>query len=396
MNPVEPNPSASAANGEAPPRRSLRLGIFVAAVLILLVLGAAIVPRWLHGRALVRETADLAVPTVTVVSPVPGKAPAGVLLPAEVDPWIEAPLYARASGYLKRWTADIGAQVKQGDLLAEIETPELDQELDRTRHELAQVEASHALAKLTAERYAGLIQTASVSEQENAEKQADLALKSAQMKAAQANVRRLEQLKGFARVTAPFAGTITARKVDVGDLITAGSAGELFRLAQTDRLRVYASVPQAGAAAIVPGQMADVLIPEKPNQVFQAQVARTAGAIAPTSRTLLVELEVDNGRGEILAGSFAQVRFAGGKGTPPLTVPGNALLFRAEGPQVGVVGPDGKVELRSVKLGRDFGQTVEILSGVTAKDRVILNPSDSLSSGATVRVAQAPASEKKP
>ncbi len=392
----EPNSNPSSPAPASAPRRAFRGAILAAAVLLPLILAAGFVPRWLHGRTLARETADLAVPTVMAVSPEPGKAQSGMPVPAEVEAWIESPVYARASGYVRRWAADIGAEVKQGDLLAEIETPELDQELDRTRHELAQAEASLSIAAITARRYAELVKTASVSEQDNAEKQADLALRSAQTKAAQANLKRLQELKGFARVTAPFAGTVTARKVDVGDLITAGGSRELFRLAQTGKLRVYAQVPQAMAASITPGQMADVLIPEKPNQVFKAKVARTSGAIAPASRTLLVELELDNSRGEILAGSFAQVRFTGAKSTPPLTVPGNALLFRAEGPQVGIVGPDNKVELRSVKLGRDFGQTVEILSGVTPKDRVILNPSDSLSGGVTVRVAQPPVSEKTP
>jgi len=394
MNPVEPNTSA-AANGDATRGGSRRWAV-IAALIILLALFAAIVPRILHGRALKRQTAELALPTVVAVSPAPGKAQGAIPIPAEVDPWIEAPLYARASGYLKRWTADIGVQVKQGELLAEIETPELDQELDRTRHELSEAEASLSIATITAKRYGELVKTASVSEQETAEKQADLALKSAQVEAARSNLRRLQELKGFARVTAPFSGTVTAREVDVGGLITAGGSRELFRLAQTGKLRVYAQVPQGMAASITPGQTADVLIPEKPNRVFKADVARTAGAISSDSRTMLVELEVDNAKGEILAGSFAQVRFTGAKGTPPLTLPGNALLFRAEGPQVGVVGPDGKVELRSVKLGRDFGQTVEILSGVTPKDRVILNPSDSLSSGLTVRVAETPVSEKTP
>jgi RND family efflux transporter MFP subunit len=200
----------------------------------------------------------------------------------------------------------------------------------------------------------------------------------------------LEELHAFARVTAPFSGIITARKTDLGDLIAAGGSKELFRLAQTNRLRVYACVPQTLALRIAPGQNAELLIPERPNQGFPARVTRTAGAISTDSRTLLTELEVDNSKSEILAGSFGQVRFAEAKGQTPLTVPGNTLLFRAEGPQVGVVQPDGTVALRSVKMGRDFGQTVEILGGVSPKDRVILNPSDSLAEGASVRVESKP------
>lgn len=394
MNQLAQNTNDSA-NGDST-RGGSRRWALIAALIILLALCAAIVPRILHARAVKRQTAELALSTVLTVSPEPGKAQGAIPIPAEIEPWIDAPIYARASGYLKRWTADMGTEVKQGELLAEIETPELDQELERTRHELSEAEAALSIATITAKRYGELVKTSSVSEQENAEKQADLALKSAQVEAARANLRRLQEIKGFARVTAPFSGTVTARKVDVGDLITAGGSKELFRLAQTNKLRVYAQVPQAMAPSITVGQTAEVLVPEKPNQVFKADVARTAGAISPDSRTMLVELEVDNAKGEILAGSFAQVRFTGAKGTPPLTLPGNALLFRAEGPQVGIVGPDNKVELRSVKLGRDFGQTIEILSGVTPTDRVILNPSDSLSSGVTVRVAETPASEKKP
>ncbi len=391
MSGIESNgPTASpppGENGVAAPK--LWRAAVVAAPVILALLAIGLVPRWHERTVLAHESRELALPTVEVVSPAPAKSPPGVLLPAEVQPWIDTPIYARATGYVKRWLVDLGAHVKAGQLLAEIETPELDQELDQARHELAEAEASLGIAKITAARYTDLLKTASVNEQETAEKQADYTLKTAVAAAARANVRRLEELRAFARVTAPFDGTVTARDVDVGDLITAGSTKQLFRLAQTDRLRVYVDVPQPVAVAVSPGQHAELLVPERPNRVFPATVARTAGAISPDSRTLLVELEVDNSRGEILAGSFAQVRLMKAKGAPPLTLPGNALLFRAEGPQVGIVGPDDKVELRSVKLGRDFGTTVEILSGVGPSDRVVLNPSDGLNSGTRVRVAAA-------
>jgi RND family efflux transporter MFP subunit len=380
--------NTESANHSTPPPPKLARVLALALVIIVALAAIGYWPRWQHRQTLTAETRELAVPTVAVVSPAPGKAATELPLPAEIKPWIEAPIYARASGYLKRWLVDLGARVKAGQLLTEIETPELDQQLEKARHDLAYAEAELALAKITAARYAGLVQSASVSEQENAEKQADLALKTASVASARAEVRRLEELQSFNRVTAPFAGTITLRNVDVGDLITATGGKELFRLAQTDKLRVYVRVPQAQAAGLAPGQTAELLIPERPDRVFTAQVVRTAGAISADSRTLLTEMEVDNTRGEILAGSFAQVRLTG---TPPakiLTVPGNALLFRAEGPQVGVVQPDGKVTLRSVKLGRDFGSTVEILIGVAPTDRVILNPSDSLADGATVRVAE--------
>lgn len=382
-------PAGSPAGPEAggSPLRLKRLG-FAAFVLLAVALLAAFVPRWLHAKALAKETAELAVPTVQVVHPEPGKPQRGTPIPADVEAWSEAPIYARATGYLKRWAVDIGASVQAGQVLAQIETPELDQELDQARHQLVEAQAALSLAKITAERYAGLVPSASVSQQENAEKQAGLALASAQEKAALANVRRLEQLKGFALVTAPFAGTITERNVDVGDLVAAGGGKPLFRLAQTDRLRVYADVPQSMAGAITPGQRAEVFFPERPNQAEEARVLSTAGALDPSSRTLRVQLVLDNSRGRLLAGSYAQVRFVGAKAPkPPLTLPGNTLLFRAQGPQVAVAGADGKVTLRSIKLGRDFGQTIEVLSGVASADRVILNPADSLVSGVTVRVA---------
>jgi RND family efflux transporter MFP subunit len=386
MNPTTPQPAS-------PPPAKLSRAALVAVVVIVIAVVIGLVPRLRQHTALAAETRDLSVPTVTVVSPAPGKAATGLPLPAEIKPWIEAPIYARASGYLKRWLVDLGSRVEPGQLLAEIETPELDQQLEKSRHDLAYAEAALALTKITAARYADLVKSASVSEQENAEKQADLALKTASVAGARAEVRRLEQLQSFGRVTAPFAGTITLRNVDVGDLIAATGGKELFRLAQTDKLRVFVRVPQSLSPSIVPGQTAELLIAERPDRVFTAQVVRTAGAISADSRTLLTELEVDNTRGEILAGSFAQVRLTGAPLAKILTVPGNALLFRAEGPQVGVVQPDNKVALRSVKLGRDFGSTVEILSGVAVTDRVILNPSDSLANGATVRVAE-PAKSK--
>ena len=360
----------------------------VAFIIFLVALIAGWLPRWRQRAALAAETRALAIPAVTVVSPMTGKAASSLLLPAEVKPWVEAPIYARASGYLKRWLVDLGARVEAGQLLAEIETPELDQQLEQARHELAEDEAALALAKITSDRYAELVKTASVSDQETAEKRADFDLKTARVAAARANVRRLENLQSFARVTAPFAGTITARKTDVGDLIAATGGRELFRLSQTDKLRVYARLPQSDAPGIAPGQPVELLVPELPGRVFTATVARTAGEISEDSRTLLTELEVDNTGREILAGSFAQVRFIGAKRETRLTLPANTLLFRAEGPQVGVVQADGTVKLRSVKLGRDFGQTVEILGGVSPTNQVILNPSDSLVNGAVVRVAE--------
>jgi RND family efflux transporter MFP subunit len=373
-----------------------RFSLSAAALVILVVIGiaAGFLPRVSRQTEVGAETRELSIPTVNVVSPKPGQSTASLPLPAEIKPWIEAPIYARANGYLKRRFVDIGSHVEEGQLLAEIDTPELNQELERARAVLAQTEAALGLSKITAARWAGLLKTASVSEQENAEKQADFKLKSATTESARAEVRRLEKLQAFARVVAPFSGTITVRNIDTGDLIVAAGSKELFHMAQTHKLRVYVQVPQSMARSVTIGQTAEMSIPELPGRTFPATVIRTAGVIAADSRTLLVELEADNPKGEILAGGYAQIRFTEAKSAPPLTIPANTMLFRAEGPQVGVVQPDGKVELRSVKLGRDFGQTIEVLSGVTPEDRVIINPSESLVSGTLVSIAQPAKTEK--
>jgi RND family efflux transporter MFP subunit len=386
---------ASTAEAAASSGAKLRNAAIVAAVLIVIGAVAGLVPRSLHRKALIAETRELAIQSVSVVLPTPGKAAAGLILPAEAKPLVEAPIYARTSGYLKRYLVDIGSQVKAGDLLAEIDTPELNQQLAQARAELAQAEAALALARITDARWAELLKTASVSDQEAAEKKADLELKAATVEASRANVRRLEDLQSFERVTAPFAGTITVRGTDVGQLVASGGGTELFRLAQTGTLRVYVRVPQAAAAGVAPGLLAELTIPELPGRVFPAKVVRTSRAMSADSRTLLTELEVDNSRGEILPGTYVQVRLTAATLNPLLTLPANTLLFRSEGPQVGVVVADDKVELRSITLGRDFGPTIEILEGISPTDRVILNPADSLVGGTTVRVAEAakPAAE---
>lgn len=363
-----------------------RLAIVAAVILVVTGVSAGLTQRSSRQTALRAETETLSVPSVTVVTPKPGQSTAGLPLPAEIKPWAEAPIYARANGYLKERLVDIGMCVEAGQLLAEIDTPELDQELDRARALLAQAEAALDLARITSVRWGGLVKTGAVSDQENEEKQADFRLKTATAESARAEVRRLEKLKSFTRVTAPFSGTITVRNIDSGDLIVAAGGKELFHLAQTGKLRVFVQVPQATARSVASGQTAEMTIPELPGRVFPAKVIRTAGVIADDSRTLLVELHVDNPNAEILAGSYARLRFTEAKTDAALTLPANTILFRPEGPQIGVVQSDGKVEIRRVKLGRDYGQTIEILTGVTPKDRVIVNPSDSLVSEVTVSI----------
>jgi len=375
------------------PVKFLLMGTVVA-VLIVTGVVAGLIPRFRQHTELRAETRKDSVPTVTVVSPKPGQSASNLPLSAEVNPVVETPIYARANGYLKRRLVDIGVHVEAGQLLAEIDTPELNQELERARAQLAQAEAALGLSKLTAERWAGLLKTASVSEQDNAEKQADFKLKTANAEAARAEVHRLEELNSYTRITAPFAGTITVRNIDEGNLIVAAAGKELFHLAQTGKLRVFVQVPQDMARSIRTGQTAEMTVPELPGRTFTPKVIRTAGVIASESRTLLVELELDNSKQEVLAGTYAQVRFTEAKMKAALTLPANTVLFRPEGPQVGIVQPDGKVELRTVKLGRDFGQTIEMLAGVSPNDRVIVNPSDSLATGTAVSVVQADKKEK--
>lgn len=381
-------PAASTSDAAANSAGALRTAAIVAFFLIVGGVFAGLLPRMKHRSELRAETRDLSVMTVSVVSPAPGKPASSPNLPAEVKPMVDAPIYARANGYLKRFLVDIGAQVKEGDLLAEIDTPELDQELAEARAQLAQADAALGLAKTTAARWAELLKTASVSEQEAAEKQSDLELKQANVQAARANVGRLEELQRFQKVRAPFDGVITMRTTDVGQLITANTK-ELFRLAQMSKLRVFVRVPQDFVASIRPGQSAEMTVAELPGRMFPAKVVRTSGAMSADSRTLLTELEVDNAKGEILAGTYAQVRFTDARPVPSLTLPSNTLLFRGEGLQVGVLDADNKVKLRTVSIGRDYGPTVEIVKGITASDRVILNPPDSLVSDVTVRLADA-------
>ncbi len=387
--PLAPPGASARPAAAAPSRRNRIVGLMLALpVIVGLVLG--FLPRWRQRKLALDDSAQLVIPTVSVVSPAPAKAVDGLVLPAEIKPWLEASIYARANGYLKSWVADIGAHVEAGQLLALIETPDLDQQLEQARAELVLAQANLHLAQITDERWKELLKTASVSEQEAAEKAAARETAAASVEASRANVRRLEQLVSFQRVVAPFAGTITIRAVDVGDLIVASSGGsQLFHLAQTEKLRVYVRVPEPDALGIVPGQAATLTTPESPGREFAAKVVTTSEAISAASRTLLTELEVDNSKHEVLPYSYGEVHFNESRADPVLTLPASALLFRAAGLQVAVVQPDNTVALRKVQVGRDFGQTVEMLAGVTAADRVVASPSDSLLAGTKVRIAEA-------
>ncbi len=373
-------------------QRKLRLGRLLFVVLLLLAGGvvAGMLPR-LHKRAeTIAETQELAVPSVNITSPAPGKAPPPLQLSGELKPLTEAPIYARATGYVRKWLVDIGSHVEAGQPMAELDIPDVDQQLAQAHADLKHTEAALDLASITAKRWQQMLAAKTVSSQETDQKLADLALAKTAADSAKANVDRLEQLVSFGKITAPFAGTVTARTLDIGQLVNAGSGQELFRVAQTDKLRVFVRVPQVYSHAVAENQPADITLPEIQGRTFPAKVVRSAGAIDAASRTLLTELEVDNAKGELFAGSYAQVRLSDAKLDPTLTVPANTLLFRASGLQVAIIN-DGHVKLVPVTLGRDFGAIVELVEGVKKGDRLVLNPPDSLVDGMEVRVNEIPA-----
>jgi multidrug efflux system membrane fusion protein len=371
----------------APPRKAVIIVVLV--VVVLALSGAAsLFSRIRAGHALAKETEIDSVPTVSVVHPTAEKPDEELVLPASLQAYEESPIYARTNGYLLRWYKDIGSRVNKGELLAEIDTPEVDQELSQARATRQQISAQRDIAKISADRWQNLRKTDSVSQQEADTQSSAYQQALANLAAADANVRRLEQLESFKRVYAPFSGVLVKRNVDPGALINAGSGGvELFILAKVDPLRVFTNVPQAYSPAIKNGMQAYITLPEIPGQKFGGTVTRTADAIDPATRTLLTEVDVPNKGGRLLRGSFGEVHFSPKINTQKVTVPVNAMLFRQEGPRVAVVGADNKVQLRPITIGRDYGTTLEILGGVSLEDRVIINPADSLESGQTVNVA---------
>lgn len=332
-------------------------------------------------------------PRVSFVEAKRGKDSAHLTLPATLQALQEATLHARTNGYIKRWTAEIGDRVAKGELLAEIEAPELDRELDQSRAQLAQVRAQLDLARSTATRYRSLVKDEAVSSQEVDEKTAAVAAREADLAALQAKVRQLESLKSFQRIVAPFNGTVVARNVEVGSLVTAGSlatAPWLYKLVQSDTLRVFVPVPQSQLAAAKPGSDADLIIPELGQQPIAAKVVRTAGAFDPTTRTLLTELRVPNPDRKMLPGMYGQVKLHVKYAEPPIVVPVNALLVTGDGLQVAVVDAADVVHVRKVKLGRDLGKEVEVLEGLADHERVINNPRDNIVEGLKVTAVAAP------
>lgn len=372
----------------ATPRKAL---LMVGVVLLVLVLGGAFIfiTRAHNQHVLADETQAQAVPTVAVVHPAGEKPDQELVLPGSLQAYTESPIYARTNGYLIKWYKDIGSRVTQGELLAEIDTPEVDQELMQAKATRQQIAAQLDIAKISAQRWENLRKTDSVSQQETDTQTNSYQQAVANLAAADANVKRLEELEQFKRVYAPFNGVITKRNVDPGWLINAGAASgtQMFNIARIDPLRVFVSVPQAYAPAIRNGMHASVTLQEFPGQKFEGTVARTAESIDLTTRTLLTEVDVPNKDGRLLPGSFGEVHFLVGINAQKVTVPINTMLFRKEGPQVAVVGPDKKVELRRISIGRDYGTRLEIVGGVGPEDWIIVNPADSLEEGQQVNVS---------
>ena len=338
-----------------------------------------------------QNTDKMAVPTVLIVHPEKGSSDVHLVLPGTVQAYIQSTVYAQVTGYLKRWLVDIGAPVKQGQLLAEIETPALDQQLRAAQAAQVQNQASADLAQVTANRYNDLFHTHAVSAQDVDQYNGQLAVAQANLAGARANVSQLEKTEAFKEVYAPFDGILTQRKVDVGDLINAGTGSTsqaLFQISQTNTLRVYVQVPEMYSEEMLPGLQAKLEMASNPGQAVTGTLVRTSKSIDPSSLTLLVEVDVDNPDGKLFPGGYAQTRFDLHLTKPPVVLPGNTLIFRAQGTQVGVVGSDNIVHLKDIKIGRDFGTKIEVESGVEAGDKVILNPSDSLTDGEKVQVKE--------
>ena len=379
-----------------PVRRPWLVALVVFVILAAVVI-SGILPR-VRARATLRaETNQLAVPAVIVVQPKRSSPGQEVVLPANVQAFRDAPIYARTNGYLKRWYVDIGGRVKDGQLLAEIDSPEVDQQLHQARADLNTAEANMKLSEITATRYQGLLKTDSVSQQDVDNAAGDYAAKKAIVQSAQANLRRLEQLVSFEKIYAPFDGVIIARNTDIGQLIDLGSSGgprsELFHIAQAGKLRVYVNVPEIYSRLTRPGLKADLTLAEFPGRRFEGTLVRTADAIDQATRTLLVEIEVNNPTGELFSGAYAEVHLKLPGNIATFTIPVNTLLFRSEGLRVAVM-KDGKADLVPVTLGRDYGSEVEVVTGLKGDEDLIVNPPDSIVSGQQVRLAQNAVSPK--
>jgi len=356
------------------------------------VFGWGVWSRVRARTALISETAQVARQAVSVVSPKRTAPAQEIILPGNVQPFIASPIYSRTNGYLKKWYVDIGARVAQGQLLAVIETPEVDQQLQQSISNLNTAKANLALAETTKNRYQGLLQDNAVSQQDVDNAVGTYNANTATVEANQANVRQLQALQSFEKIYAPFSGVITARNIDIGDLINSGSSGgvktDLFHISQPGTLRVYVNVPEEYSQGVKTGMTADLSLAEFAGRKFQGKLVRTADAINMTTRTLLIEVDVDNPAGTLLTGSYAEVHLAVPAQASTYLLPVNTLIFRSEGLHVGIV-KDGKVALTAVIPGHDFGNEIEIVSGLKPDDQVIVNPPDSIVSGQEVQIVQA-------
>src|ERR1700761_2360883 len=388
------SPSNEFSEGEAEVReprltKGTWIGLAVIAAIVALVVIFGIAARRKSESTLETDTKAASIPSVNVIHPVSSVLSSGLALPGNTQAYVDTPIYARTSGYLKSWYFDIGAHVRKGQLMAVIETPELDEQLQVAQADLKSAEANLNLANTTSARYQNLLTTNSVSKQETDVAVSDAAAKKAAVEASNAAVRRLQQLQSFEKIYAPFDGIVTARNTDVGRLISAGqntTPQELFHLAAIEKLRVYVAVPEAYSSAIKDGSKATLTLDEFPGRTFEGTIARNSNAIDQSTRTLNVEVDVDNPKAELLPGAYVFVHFKVPEHATSLVVPSNTLLFRSEGLQVGVV-RDGKVHLTHVTIGKDSGATVEISSGLTTKDAIIIDPSDSLAEGQEVQIA---------
>jgi RND family efflux transporter MFP subunit len=379
--------------------------LFIGLAAIVLVLGIVIYSG-IHERAQAENslgvsTEQAAVPIVNVVEPSSAGLSEEIVLPGNTQAFNDTPIYARTNGYLKHWYVDIGAHVKQGQLLADIDTPEVDQQLDQARADLKNAEANEQLAQITAARWQNLLKTNSVSKQETDQAVSDLSARQASVDSMTANVHRLQQLQSFEKVYAPFAGVITARNTDIGALINAGAGGvpqELFHMAAVNKLRVYVAVPEVDSLAAQTGAKATLTLDEFPGETFDGTIVRDSDSIDSATRTLNVEVDVNNAQGRIKTGAYAFVHLkrpqSAHASAQSLTIPANTLLFRSEGLRVGVV-RNGHAQLTPITIGRDFGATVEVVAGLQPTDQVIVNPSDSLTSGSPVKVNAAAAGGSK-
>jgi RND family efflux transporter MFP subunit len=372
------------------PRKALA-GTALLIVAALVLAGMGILHRWHADKVLAQHTQEVAAPTVSVAAPKQGAPTDEFVLPGNVTAFTDAPIYARTDGYLLKWNYDIGAHVKKGDLLATIATPEIDQQLAQAQADLATAEATANNAHIQAERYTGLVSSDAVSRQDTDNFVNQAAATAAAVKSAQANVQRLKELQSFEQIHAPFDGVVTARNVDIGQLINQGAGTELFHMQTLQTLRVYANVPQVYSQSVKRGMKIPLTFPEYPGKTFTGTLVRTADAIDPSSRTLLVEVDVDNRKGELMPGSLAQVHFKTQAGGPTFLVPSATIIFRKEGLRIGTVvdSKDGTVaHLVPIAIGNDDGAMVQIITGLNASDRIIQDPPDSLIEGEKVTVVQ--------